>query len=152
MNSYQHSYPHVDTTWADDDESPPPRRRPSWKLKLAVVMVLGVLFVAALAAFDRSDSIPEQPLLMKATKTKEPEQPSTQPMEPERPQSTSEGDYDWKKCKESSDPNCWKNEGERVGGYWQNFGQKMKAWGQAMHSFWANLFKKKEQTATSEEE
>lgn len=54
--------------------------------------------------------------------------------------SDKQGQYDWKKCKESGDPNCWKEEGERVGNWWHNFGQRMK-------SHWANLFGKKDNVA-----
>lgn len=52
-----------------------------------------------------------------------------------------EGRYDWQKCKASNDPDCWKNEGERVGGYWHNFGLRMqtfwKNFGSSIHNFFA---------------
>jgi hypothetical protein len=49
-----------------------------------------------------------------------------------RPDFNGEGRYDWQKCKASNDPDCWKNEGERVGSYWHNFGLSVK-------TFWINL-------------
>jgi hypothetical protein len=49
-----------------------------------------------------------------------------------QPDYNGEGRYDWQKCKASNDPDCWKNEGERVGSYWENFGQRMK-------TFWMNF-------------
>ena len=56
-----------------------------------------------------------------------------------QPDYNGEGRYDWQKCKASNDPDCWKNEGERVGSYWENFGQRMKAFWtsfrQSIHDF-----------------
>jgi len=43
------------------------------------------------------------------------------------------GRYDWQKCKDSKDPNCWKEEGERVHGFWSDFNNRMKNW-------WHGLF------------
>ena len=58
-----------------------------------------------------------------------------------QPDYNGEGRYNWQKCKDSNDPNCWKNEGERVGGYWKNFGQRMKMYWmgfrQKMHDLFA---------------
>lgn len=58
-----------------------------------------------------------------------------------QPDYNGEGRYNWQKCKDSDDPNCWKNEGERVGGYWKNFGQRMKTYWmgfrQKMHDLFA---------------
>ena len=70
-----------------------------------------------------------------------------------QPDYNGEGRYDWQKCKDSNDPDCWKNEGERVGGYWHNFGQRTK-------TFWMNFRKrihnffggKNKDEATDEEE
>jgi hypothetical protein len=58
-----------------------------------------------------------------------------------QPDYNGEGRYDWQKCQDSSDPECWKKEGERVGGYWHNFGLRMKTFWQnfrqSIHDFFA---------------
>ncbi|KAG7360150.1 hypothetical protein IV203_035249 [Nitzschia inconspicua] len=56
------------------------------------------------------------------------------PADMPEPDYNGEGRYDWQKCKASNDPDCWKNEGDRVGGYWHNFGLRMM-------SFWENFRK-----------
>lgn len=64
-----------------------------------------------------------------------------------KPDYNGEGRYDWQKCKASNDPNCWKNEGERVGGYWENFGQRMKSYWMGFRHWLHDLFVGKEVAA-----
>ena len=58
-----------------------------------------------------------------------------------KPDYDGEGRYDWQKCKASNDPDCWKNEGDRVGSYWSNFRLRMKTFWMnfrgSMHNFFA---------------
>ena len=65
-----------------------------------------------------------------------------------KPDYNGEGKYDWQKCQDSSDPDCWKNEGERVGSYWDNFGQRTGAYwtsfGDAIKNFFTFGSKAKE--------
>jgi len=51
-----------------------------------------------------------------------------------------EGRYDWQKCQKSNDPDCWANEGKRVGSYWQNFGLRMKAFWKSFGENIKNFF------------
>jgi hypothetical protein len=53
-----------------------------------------------------------------------------------KPDYNGEGRYDWQKCKESKDPDCWKEEGKRVGSYWESFRDRIKG-------FFQRLFGKK---------
>lgn len=54
-----------------------------------------------------------------------------------------QGTYDWQKCKESKDPNCWKTEGKRVDSYWTGFGKAMhnywKGFGKGVAHYWSKL-------------
>lgn len=128
MNSYQHSDPgrhlHVDVT-PEENDSLHYNRRHSMKKRLMAVMVLGVVLVFAAVNMNDTTST----TLVEADSMPDYNNP--------------EGQYDWKKCKESNDPDCWKKEGERVGGFWKNFGHRMKSW-------WKNLFGGNKEDATEE--
>jgi hypothetical protein len=41
-------------------------------------------------------------------------------------ENTDEGRYDWQKFQEIKDPNCWKEEGDRVSSFWFIFCAKVK--------------------------
>jgi hypothetical protein len=140
MSSYQHSFPgqHLNVDLASADENDPlysseSRRPATWKNKRVVaITILGVLLMAFVALVSPSH---QATALMESDASGPPDYNSK------------EGQYDWQKCKESNDPDCWKKEGERVGHWWEGFGQKMKSW-------WSNLFGgggkgKSEKTTTS---
>jgi len=133
-SSFQHSHPghHLHVEMASADENDPlfawkeRRRHPAFnKKRLMAVMAFGVVLVVAAVIMGGSSS----PALLEADSMPDSSNP--------------EGQYDWKKCKESNDPDCWKKEGERVGGFWKDFRMKMKGW-------WANLFGKKDETTATE--
>jgi len=73
-----------------------------------------------------------------------------------QPDYNGEGRYDWQKCKESNDPDCWKNEGERVDSYWHNFGLRMKTFWmnfrKTIHDFFAGGKKSSQDTGETEVE
>mmetsp|Transcript_21311 Transcript_21311/g.43776 ORF Transcript_21311/g.43776 Transcript_21311/m.43776 type:complete len:165 (-) Transcript_21311:2166-2660(-) len=161
MNSYRHSYPTegvplVIINYEDNEDVLPERARRSWgwkKLGIAV-MLLGVLVVSALAAMS-APSEPEAAALLgsplplegkshKSSATTIPGDEGGPPNPEDAPKPDLDkgaGGYDWQKCKDSDDPDCWKNEGERVHSYWHDFGQKMKSFwsnfGERMRSFWS---------------
>ena len=58
----------------------------------------------------------------------------TQPQNKQEREEQTKADnrYDWQKCKQASDPNCWEEEGERVRAFWENSGTKIK-------TFWSNF-------------
>ena len=108
-----------------------------WKLAARIVLIgSAFLFVACgdlpsispTTALEAHISIPPEPKQPHYTKAKK------------------EAPYNWQKCKDSNDTDCWKQEGERVHTVWKNFGQKMKTYwtnfGQRMRTYWSNLFHK----------
>mmetsp|Transcript_21309 Transcript_21309/g.43767 ORF Transcript_21309/g.43767 Transcript_21309/m.43767 type:complete len:162 (-) Transcript_21309:541-1026(-) len=148
MNSYRHSYPTegvplVIINYEDNEDVLPERARRSWgwkKLGIAV-MLLGVLVVSALAAMS-APSEPEAAALLGSPLAVEgkshgsgaatipgDEGGSPNPEDaPQPPQpDLDKGRYDWQKCMDSDDPDCWENEGERVHSYWHDFRKKVKA-------------------------
>ena len=129
MTSYQHSLPgqQLNIEMASADENDPlysneqPRPAFHTKRRLMAVMAFGIVMLFATMTLNSHGNAPTTALL-EADSMPDANNP--------------EGQYDWKKCKESNDPDCWKKEGERVGGFWHNFGLKWKA-------FWGSLFGKK---------
>lgn len=142
MTSYQHSHPgNLQIDWASADENDPlyanstitaSSRRLSKRTRLVAIMVLGLAAVLVLAGMHNSSPISDSQMTLVQSSDNE-KMPNY---------NSKEGQYDWQKCKESNDPDCWKNEGKRVGGFWKNFRQRMK-------SFWKNLFGKKETENTT---
>ena len=156
MDSYQHSYPTEGVPLVVINLKIMKMcclnvlvvRRSRKKLAIAV-MLLGVLVVSALAAMT-APAEPETAALLGSPlavegkshtsgKTAKPEGP---PNPEDAPQpDLDKGRYDWQKCKESDDPDCWKKEGDRVDSYWHDFRQKMKTFwsnfGRRMRSFWS---------------
>jgi hypothetical protein len=140
MTSYQHSHPgnlQIDLASADENDplyasSTTGSRRLSKSMRLVAILVLGLAAILVLAGMNNPEADSQMTLLQSSDK-------DTSGM-PDY--NSKEGQYDWQKCKESNDPDCWKNEGKRVGGFWKNFGQRMK-------SFWQNLFGKKEEDTTT---
>lgn len=121
------------TTWGviDDHENLRSKsgRMGRFVLTMAVALLLFVAYMGLLpengAALRGSSSNSEAALLPLA---------DAAPADMPQPDYNGEGRYDWQKCKASNDPDCWKNEGERVGGYWHNFGLRMQ-------TFWSNFRK-----------
>mmetsp|Transcript_25078 Transcript_25078/g.57617 ORF Transcript_25078/g.57617 Transcript_25078/m.57617 type:complete len:159 (-) Transcript_25078:118-594(-) len=70
-----------------------------------------------------------------------------------QPDYNGEGHYDWQKCQQSNDPDCWKQEGERVHSYWKDFGHRMKtfwkSFGHAIRDFFAGKEKAAEEDDTT---
>ncbi|CAB9502476.1 expressed unknown protein [Seminavis robusta] len=50
------------------------------------------------------------------------------------------GRYNWQKCLESDDPDCWEDEGDRVHNFWQDFGLRMKTYWQNFRASIRNFF------------
>lgn len=129
-SSYQHSVPgQHDLDLASADENDPlfanqvtnQRHYIAKNKRLVGVLILGVVMVLALV--NSGSNTPSSTSLLQSDSMPD--------------YNDKQGQYDWQKCKESNDPDCWKNEGKRVGNWWSNFGQRMKAW-------WSGLFGKKE--------
>jgi hypothetical protein len=117
MDSYQHSYPteqdgllpgitvfeHGETVVMEDRPREGPRRTMKWKL----AVILGVLFVAGLAAFggdnNNSSNVPmlgaSNPEMLAAAAAEEADDSP-----PDIEKTKAEGTYDWQKCKNSDDP------------------------------------------------
>jgi hypothetical protein len=153
MDSYQNSIPgqvlhniHDGDIVVDDNVVNNHNNNKKWRLFRSVFPV-SILFIAAMVFMGspvdhvafRTASNEEVSLLQGsgsfvASKAQADAQPPVVPNYADQPQPdyNGEGRYDWQKCKTSNDPDCWKNEGERVGGYWHNFGLRMK-------TFWMNF-------------
>jgi hypothetical protein len=149
--SYQHSPPKEEdsllpdiTVYDSNDEG----RRGFLRLSYKRAIVLGVLFVLALAAFGGSnDSSDDVPLLgaprgsaTKASSKHASKEEAPKPKEVDWDTVQSKGEYDWQKCVGTVGPDCWAKEGQRVGSYWHDFGEDTKTYwvgyGQRMRDFW----------------
>jgi len=149
MQSYQHSRPAV-LNVSDDEpllhEGLHHHRSLPWK----TAVLLACIFVGMVAVLNSNSSSTSSSYLT-ANMSEGPPKPETFDYEKIKEQG---GEYDWKKCQGSSDPDCWKKEGERVGGFWSNFGSKMRSYwsdfGQRTRDYWANLFAHKEKVADAD--
>ena len=151
-SSYQHSAP--TTTTADADmifrqqwERDSRARRRNSLFLAGLLLVLGYLAITAgygpaareqstlrgSTAVDQDMSVEElwgsHHSTSSSSSGSDDDEPPLAPKDVPEPDWKGEGRYDWQKCKDSSDSDCWKQEGERVHSYWKDFGTKMKnAW------------------------
>jgi hypothetical protein len=151
MTSYQNSVPgsQSDSKQASPEIGKHQQGRSGIQFGAAVGLAL-LLFVALLNASStsgysgamRGSQLQEATLLQQpAAVGKPPIDTSDEP----NPDYNGEGRYDWQKCKQSNDPDCWKNEGTRVGSYWQDFGLRMK-------TFWTNFRQRMHEMFTGKDE
>ena len=153
-SSYQHSYPGLlNITTAGDIsdanlfyetwEQGRRNRRYNSLLLVGAMMVLSYLALTSGGASSSTTSTnmrgsPTAMELLSSFHT------SSSPEDAPTPDYSGEGRYDWQKCKDSKDPDCWKDEGVRVHSYWRDFWQGFR---EKMH----NLFSGKKQEDEPEE-
>lgn len=133
MKSYQHTYAdpiqvhlHADEETTLVEGGRRPRSTLALKLGAAVMLAIFLLAVVTSSGGEGAGSLRAAGMVAKADGPAKPEYDYKKDL------SSKEGEYDWQKCKESTDPDCWKNEGKRVGSFWKSFGEKM-------HSFWESM-------------
>jgi hypothetical protein len=111
----------------------------AWESSLRADVISPVVVLEAVASDEPPPAVAEGPPAPETSPTPKPPKPP----KPEPPAISDQGTYDWQKCKESKDPDCWKNEGKRVDSYWTSFGKTMhdywKGFGKAMANYWSKL-------------
>jgi hypothetical protein len=144
MASYQNSIPGQLSGEGTDlitiDEYVGTKRSSSGRIVRAVMTLGAVLlvFAAVMGSYPiksnalRGGELNEVALLQQSASSTMMSSDVVNPADMPQPDYNGEGKYDWEKCMSSKDPDCWKQEGERVGSFWQNFGLRMK-------TFWLNF-------------